>query len=59
VSSDGGALAPGDYAARGLLGAPDGTELRVAKGGRIEGYTPVSRPLSPHESLVMEIEHRQ
>ncbi|HEY9429016.1 MAG TPA: alpha-amylase family glycosyl hydrolase, partial [Gemmatimonadaceae bacterium] len=59
VRSDSGALGPGDYAAMGLLGAPDGAELRVGENGRIEGYAPVSRPLSPRESLVLEIGRRQ
>jgi glycosidase len=59
VTADGSALGSGDYAARGLLGTPDGAELRVGEGGRIEGYAPVSRPLSPRESLVLQIERRQ
>ena len=59
VRSDSGALGPGDYAAAGLLGAPDGAEFRVGGSGRIEEYAPVSRPLSPRESLVLEIGRRQ
>ena len=59
VTSDSGALESGDYSARGLLGTPDGAALRVGAGGHIEGYAPVPRPLSPRESLVLEIERRQ
>jgi glycosidase len=59
VRSDSGALELGSYRAVGLLGAPDGAELRVGKDGRIEEYAPVSRPLSPRESLLLEIGRRQ
>jgi glycosidase len=59
VESDSGALAAGDYSAVGLLGARDGADVRVGKGGRIEGYAPVPRSLSPHESLVLELRRRQ
>jgi glycosidase len=59
VRSDSGTLEAGDYTAVGLLDAADGAELRVGAGGRIEGYAPVSRPLSPRESLVLELKRRQ
>ena len=59
VRSDSGALEPGNYAAVGLLGTSDGAELRVGKDGRIEEYAPVSRPLSPRESLLLKIGRRQ
>lgn len=59
VRSDSGALEPGKYRAVGLLGAPDGAELRVGADGHVEEYAPVSRSLSPRESLVFEIERRQ
>jgi hypothetical protein len=59
VESDSGALAAGVYSAVGLLGARDAADVRVGKGGRIEGYAPVPRSLSPHESLVFELRRRQ
>jgi glycosidase len=59
VRSDDDALAAGSYQTSGLLGAPDGTEVHVAPGGRIEEYVPISRPLLAHESLVFELRRRQ
>src|SRR5439155_7710801 len=48
------ALPPGTYGSRNLLGAPDGTTLRVGADGRIRDYVPAA-VIGPRESLVLDL----
>jgi alpha-amylase len=52
VASEAGALPPGTYAPRNLLGGDDGAALRVGADGRIAGYVPAAR-IAPRQSLVL------
>ncbi|MCG6988740.1 MAG: alpha-amylase, partial [Gemmatimonadetes bacterium] len=54
VASARGALEPGAYRARSLLGGADGASLRVGPDGRIVGYVP-SATLSPRQTLVLRL----
>src|SRR5216110_494633 len=53
ISSGEGVLPPGRYAARNLLGGPNGRTLQVHADGRIREYVPVAT-IGPRESLVLD-----
>lgn len=55
IRSADGALAPGEYSARNLLGGAAGARLRVDEVGRIESWIPVPRAIGPRESLVLDL----
>ncbi len=57
IASAPGALPPGRYAARNLLGGADGAELGVGADGRIRGYAP-ARALGPVSALVLSLIRR-
>lgn len=57
VSSAAAVLRPGRYAARNLLGGPDGAPLEVRSDGRITGYVP-SATLGAREYLVLNLVRR-
>jgi hypothetical protein len=52
ISAQDSVLAPGRYAARNLLGGPNGLRLDIGRDGRMAGYVPV-RALGPRASLVL------
>ncbi len=52
ISAADSVLPPGRYAARNLLGGPNGLRLEIKPGGRMAGYEPV-RALAPRASLVL------
>ena len=54
ISSGEGALPPGRYTARNLLGGPNGRTLQVHADGRIREYVPVAT-IGPRESLVLDL----
>ena len=54
ISSGEGVLPPGRYAARNLLGGPNGRTLQVHADGRIREYVPVAT-IGPRESLVLDL----
>jgi alpha-amylase len=56
IGSGEGALPPGRYTPRNLLGGPDGAMLRVGRDGRIRGYVPDA--IGPRESLVLDLIRR-
>jgi len=58
VSSAAGTLTPARYAARNLLGGPDGAPLEVRADGRIGSYVPATSGLAPHAYLVLDLIHR-
>jgi glycosidase len=58
VSSEAGALPPGRYAPRNLLGGPDGAPLEVAAVGQLRDYSPVSGPMGRHQVLVLDLVRR-
>jgi len=58
VHSGKNAIPPGTYAARGLLGAQDGTTLVVGPDGQLLGYAPVAGRLGPRESAVFDLVRR-
>ncbi|PYO96300.1 MAG: alpha-amylase [Gemmatimonadetes bacterium] len=51
-------LRAGTYAARNLLGGPDGAMLAVGPDGRLTGYVPVPGPIGSRESLVLDLVRR-
>ena len=57
IDSPKGVLPPGTYAARGLLGGPDGAVLRVGADGGIAGYIPAGA-IGAYGSLVLALERR-
>jgi hypothetical protein len=57
VDSQEGALPPGTYAPRNLLGGPDGTVLRIDANGRVAGYVPAAR-IGARESLLFDLIRR-
>jgi alpha-amylase len=57
VSSAVPVLLSGTYAARNLLGGPDGAPLTVAPDGRIRGYAPAAK-LARGASLLLELVRR-
>jgi len=54
IGSAQGALPPGTYSSRNLLGGPNGTTLRVGADGRIREYVPAAA-IGPRESLVLDL----
>ncbi|HEY6807707.1 MAG TPA: alpha-amylase family glycosyl hydrolase [Gemmatimonadales bacterium] len=58
IGSEPYALPAGRYAARNLLGGPDGLTLRVGADGQVRRYVPLRRALAPHETLVLELTSR-
>jgi len=58
VASVAGAVAPGRYALRSLLGGPDGAPLVVAGDGRIQDYQPVAGALGRRQVLVLDLVRR-
>ena len=58
IGSAPGALPPGRYRPRNLLGGPNGAGLVVGPDGRLKGYTPVPGPIEPLESLVLDLIRR-
>jgi glycosidase len=58
ISSAEGALQPGSYTPRNLLGGPNGATLLVRRDGSIQGYEPVPGPIGPGESLVLDLVRR-
>jgi glycosidase len=59
IASAPGALRPGRYRPRNLLGGPNGTALEVRKDGQLRDYAPVPGSLGPKESLVLDLIRRQ
>ena len=57
VGSGPGALRPGTYAARSLIGGHDGAPLRVRADGRMAGYVPLPA-LGAREYLVLDLTRR-
>jgi hypothetical protein len=57
LTSDGKVLPPGTYAARNLLGGPDGTGFTVSADGRVAGYVPAAT-IGARESLVLDLVRR-
>jgi glycosidase len=58
ISSEKGALAPGWYRVRNLVGGPDGAALRVTSGGQLQAYVPIAGMIGSLQSLVLELTHR-
>ena len=58
VSSGAGALPPGKYTARSLLGGPNGAALQVGPDGRVAGYVPVRGAIGPRKSIVLDLVRR-
>jgi glycosidase len=58
VSSGKGAMAPGSYAARGLLGTQNGATLAVGPDGQVLGYVPLTSPLGPRARVVFDLVRR-
>ena len=54
LTSGDGALRPGRYAPRGLLGPAAAAQLRVGASGRVQGYVPVPE-LAPHQVHVLQL----
>jgi len=55
VQSAKGAMAPGSYAAQGLLGTQNGAALVVGPDGQLVGYMPLTGRLGPRESAVFDL----
>jgi glycosidase len=53
-----GAMAPGTYAARGLLGTQNGATLVVGSDGQLPGYVPLAVPLGPRARAVFDLVRR-
>jgi len=58
ISSGDGALRPGRYVPRNLLGVRRGAALSVSPAGRVERYRPLATALRPREILVLELIRR-
>ena len=58
LASAEGALPPGRYALRNLLGGPDGAPLEVAPVGQLRDYSPVPGPMGRHQVLVLDLVRR-
>lgn len=54
IGSSAGALPPGTYTPRNLLGGPNGAQLQVGADGRIRDHVPAAT-MGPRESLVLEL----
>jgi hypothetical protein len=57
LASGEGALPPGRYAARNLLGGRNAAVLAVGADGRIAGYVPAAT-IGPRGSLVLDLVQR-
>jgi alpha-amylase len=57
IGSAEGALQPGRYAPRNLLGGRNAAALQVSRDGRIEGYVPAAT-IGSREALVLDLLHR-
>jgi glycosidase len=57
IGSAEGALQPGPYACRDLLGGRNAAALQVSPDGRIQGYVPTGT-IGSREALVLELLHR-
>ena len=57
IASEEGALPPGRYSTRNLLGGPGGVTFQVSRDGRITDYVPVAA-IGPREGLVLELLRR-
>jgi glycosidase len=57
ISSGENVLPPGRYAARNLLGGPNGAVFPVGADGRIAGYVPAAT-IGPRQSLVLDLIRR-
>jgi glycosidase len=57
IGSGDGALPPGSYTPRNLLGGPDGAMLNVDRDGAIGSYVPAAM-IGPRESLVLDLIRR-
>jgi glycosidase len=55
ISSPPGALPPGRYQPRNLLGGADGAPLEVGPDGRVQAYVPLAGALGSRASLVLEL----
>ncbi len=58
IGSGPGALPPGRYRPRNLLGGAHGARLEVGRDGRVRGYAPIPGALGPRESLVLDLTRR-
>jgi len=58
LNSEAGALPPGTYTARTLLGDGTGSTLVVKPDGRVTHYLPVRGSIGPRQSLVLELVQR-
>ncbi|MGD0485447.1 MAG: alpha-amylase family glycosyl hydrolase [Gemmatimonadales bacterium] len=58
IASAEGALPPGRYAPRNLLGGPDGAPLEVARDGQVRGYVPMPGAIGRHQVLVLDLLRR-
>ena len=57
-ASEAGALAPGRYAPRSLLGGPDGAPLEVAGDGQVRGYVALPGAIGRRQVLVLDLTRR-
>ncbi len=57
IGSVAGVLPAGRYAARSLLGGPNGVVLQVGRDGHVRGYVPAAT-LAPREDLVFDLIRR-
>lgn len=55
IGSGKGALPPGTYAPRNLLGGPNGSTLVVRQDGQMLGYVPVPGSIGPRVPLVFDL----
>ena len=58
IGSGKGALPPGTYAPRNLLGGANGATLVVRQDGQVLGYVPVPGAIGPRQSLVLDLIRR-
>jgi glycosidase len=55
IGSVASVLPAGRYAARNLLGGPNGATLQVGRDGRIRGYVPLRGKIGPRQSLILDL----
>jgi alpha-amylase len=55
ITGGGRVLPPGRYAARNLLGGPDGAALVVGGNGRVRDYVPIAGAIAARSSLVLDL----
>ena len=58
LSAASGVLPPGHYEPSNLLGGPDAIVLEVSADRSLRDYRPLTRPLRPGESLVLDLIRR-